>query len=239
VLERGVNGSVFSAADFIDLSGGRVEARAPARVNASAPGWLLAWVQRQLDDVNRPMSVGGHDYGVLRLHYDTLGVADGIWTTSRLVAGVAGASLLAGLLLIRVLLTRWLGGLDHLRDLVEALGTGRLQAGTLEVQDAPTEIRRVVDMLNHTHLLLQEREASRRALDDQKFALDQHAIVSITDTRGVITYANDHFCRISGYARDELIGRDHRLVNAGRPQQYIAIRTDITDRKAIEQELAS
>jgi PAS domain S-box-containing protein len=45
--------------------------------------------------------------------------------------------------------------------------------------------------------------------------IDQHALLSRTDTSGVITHANDNFCKVSGYSAKELIGFSHNIVNSG------------------------
>ena len=121
----------------------------------------------------------------------------------------------------------------------------------------------------------------RRALRLQ-YTLDQHAIVSMTDVTGRITFANDRFCEISGYSRQELLGKNHRILKSGvhppevyadmwrtianggtwngdvcnrnkaggfywvhatitpflnergKPEEYVAIRTEITAQKELE-----
>jgi len=138
---------------------------------------------------------------------------------------------------------------------------------------------KIIVQINATN---QELHSLAEDLHFQIFALDQHAIVSSTDIKGSITYANDKFCEISGYSREELIGKNHRIVKSdehlpevfktmwktitagnvwhgevknktksgsfywvaativpflnkqGKPFKFIAIRTDITKRKEME-----
>jgi len=60
-------------------------------------------------------------------------------------------------------------------------------------------------------------------LEHFKIALDQHAIVSIADLQGNITYANQKFFDISGYNHEELIGHSHNLLNSGHhPRNFFA-----------------
>ncbi len=77
--------------------------------------------------------------------------------------------------------------------------------GYIEVGSDITEQKRVQFALEAA---LRETDALLRTIND-------HSIVSIADRAGTIVHANDAFCAISGYAREELLGRDHNIVNSG------------------------
>ncbi len=137
---------------------------------------------------------------------------------------------------------------------------------------------------------LQDATASLRSairdLNFHKFVADEHAIVSATDAQGRITYTNDHFRRLTGYAEPDLIGQNHRILKSdvhdpafyenlwntitsgqvwqgticnrardgslhwlettivprldasGEPYEYLAIRTDVSDKVSAERQVA-
>ena len=49
-------------------------------------------------------------------------------------------------------------------------------------------------------------------LEEYKKAINESSIVSKTDLKGIITYVNDAFCKISGYTKEELLGKNHNIV---------------------------
>ena len=60
-----------------------------------------------------------------------------------------------------------------------------------------------------------ELENLTKDISDYKLALDASDIVAITDEKGIIQYANDNFCTISKYSKNELIGQNHQIINSG------------------------
>ena len=52
-------------------------------------------------------------------------------------------------------------------------------------------------------------------LENFKNALDNSASVAMTDPNGIITYANDAFCKLSKYSKEEIIGKSHQIIKSG------------------------
>ncbi|USN99529.1 MAG: PAS domain S-box protein [Phycisphaeraceae bacterium] len=80
---------------------------------------------------------------------------------------------------------------------------------------AAISLSAVLTLLQRSNRIRADQRALLHELGLQKYALDEASIVAITDPAGVITYANDKFCAVSGYSREELIGRTHKILNSG------------------------
>ena len=106
-----------------------------------------------------------------------------------------------------------------LRSLHNTVGALLQEIGLDYHTDDSENIDELIELIASlvTQRIESQREVllARRALENQVYAMDQHAIVSITDSQGYITYANDKFCSISGYTPDELQGQKHTMVNSG------------------------
>jgi diguanylate cyclase (GGDEF)-like protein/PAS domain S-box-containing protein len=85
----------------------------------------------------------------------------------------------------------------------------------LQREDALARIRTHLElarMRKQLHTLVEELELSEKQLRRYTSIVDQYVLTSSTDKDGVITSVSDAFCRVSGYSRDELIGRNHNLL---------------------------
>lgn len=52
----------------------------------------------------------------------------------------------------------------------------------------------------------------KKRLDTYVETVDKYVLISITNLKGIIVYASDAFCKISGYSKKELIGKSHNIV---------------------------
>ncbi|MDB6085970.1 MAG: domain S-box protein [Gammaproteobacteria bacterium] len=77
------------------------------------------------------------------------------------------------------------------------------------------EAQRIAELEAELQRRAVEAQAALRELQHFHYALDQHASVAVADLNGTMTHANQRFCGLSGYSREELIGKTHAVVRAG------------------------
>src|SRR5882757_5424360 len=141
------------------------------------------------------------------------------WLSGSIKAITALASVPTAILLVKLIPQALaLPSSDILRKAYEELEL-RVQERTTELVQKTKELQAEISERQRTG---EQLKSSFKEISDLKTALDEHAIVAITDPQGKITYVNDKFCAISKYAREELLGRDHRIINSGHhPKEFI------------------
>ena len=161
MLAHTVKGTPFAAAEFIEANGARINALRPAATQAQSPPWLTQQVARKLYEINQTISVGGRDYGVLRVRFDDQAIANSLWRLFSSAAWLALAALAGGLLFIYFPLRRWLGALDRVQAFERAMIKGTPGATQLLEGDVPEEFQRTFAVLARTATSLREQLLAR------------------------------------------------------------------------------
>ncbi|UZJ57791.1 EAL domain-containing protein [Pseudomonas sp. KU26590] len=209
-LEKTVSRSPFKSAMFIDLSGGVIRLQAPKAPLGRAPAWIESEVAARLFDVNRPITIGGKDYGVMRLSFNAEKIAAELCTLVVQATVLAVLFLLTSLLLMGFLIKRSLAHLDKLHSYEAEIASGAVAAEAMLVADAPVEIQEAIKAVNRTAASMrnhfgQRIESLMNTLVQHKNALDEVSIVCEFSPSGRITYANERFVTRSQHSRAELL----------------------------------
>ncbi len=74
------------------------------------------------------------------------------------------------------------------------------------------KLAKLIYRITTKHKFLKDARKNLHLLKEYQEATDLACIVSKTDPRGIITYVNETFCQISGYSKEELIGKNHNII---------------------------
>lgn len=152
-----------------------------------------------------------------------LATADTQASIARAVLILLGLSLVVVLVRANRSLHRTLGApIETIHSHMTLLGQGDFsQTIAIDSDDTHSVLARLAQTQENLRTIHQAerkaeeaREIAMQEAQTLMHAIEEHAIVSMTDAAGTITYANAMFSRISGYSHDELMGQNHRIVKS-------------------------
>ena len=129
------------------------------------------------------------------------------------------AAIIVTFLIFQLLMNRiFIRPISKFTDSIEAIHVNETFNEPIHCHPKTHEIYVLESAFNHLlariNTMLANLRHNNKLLEEYKQAIDHSTIVTKTDTKGIITYVNDAFCTISGYSRDELIGKNHNLVRS-------------------------
>jgi len=130
----------------------------------------------------------------------------------------AGIAIFAGSVITILIFSKRVSlPIEQLTGLTQDIAKGKFKQ--VKIKNTKDEISDLAESFNFmsNRLLKSQKESF-----ELRRALDESAIVAITDKNGTITYANKKFCEISKYSEKEIIGQNHRILKSGHhsPQFY-------------------
>lgn len=198
-------------AAYLAPDGRVLRADAPPQ-RADRPDWFAALAHLTTPVMRHPLMAEGIAYGELEIRPSAHDYEDFLWQLG------------SGLTLLLAVAFTLLGGIAHialrinLRDLVRLRAAARrIEAGDYSLRlpvhaSSPPELKETTQAFNHMSAALEHLLSD---LGEQQKALDSTAAVTEADLAGNISFANELFCNLSGYAPEELIGQNHRIIKSG------------------------
>lgn len=183
------------------------------RAVAAFPNWFAMLAELKPLSLSRGILVGEEYYGTLTVSFSTVPLGNRVWQRwPRQLLQILFFVVLS-LTIIWIVLRDNLRPLEGISALARGFLTGNYQVKVPVYPRLSPEVRDTLDMVNQA---TERVRGLLLSLSAQRSALNNAAIVVECDTRGIITYVNDKFCKISGYSRQEVLGQTHRFLNSGR-----------------------
>ena len=209
-LDRYVARPLIAHAEFRDTGKAVLSSRAGDR-GEPAPAWFLELFGYAPAKGEAPVTVGGRNYGTLSLTLSSHQPAARAWQhlKSHLAILLLAVALdFAGIWLV---LRFGLRPLERLEQAVDEVGTGRLDT-RIEPFGSP-EFRHLIRRFNH---MAQALQATQESLRQFSLAIEQSPeSIVITNLDAEIEYVNEAFVRNTGYRREQVIGRNPRILQSG------------------------